>query len=155
VGKVANAAVAARARAQERLAALNVERAARDRRIEDAAAAVFAELDGKAAAGERRALAVAAAQRAITDAELAEREAVAAADQRIAGCVAALKAEGLTVAQIVELVTLPATDVRRLLRDPAPARPADQPDGRPDDVSPDGESVDPGCVVRGEAMSAS
>ena len=145
MGRVANSAVAARARAQERLAALHVERAARDRRIEDAAAAVFAELDGKALAGERRALAVAAAQRAITDAERAEREAVAAADQRIGGWVAALKAEGLTVAQIAELVTLPASDVRRLLRDPPLARPADQPDGRPDDVSPDGRSVDPGA----------
>ncbi len=135
MGKVANAAVAARARAQERMAALHVQRAARDRRIEDAAAAVFAELDRKAAAEERRALAVAAAQRAITDAERAEREVVATADQRIAGWVAALKAEGLTVTQIAELVTLPATDVRRLLRDPAPTRPADHPDSSPDGQS--------------------
>lgn len=128
MGRVANSAVAARARAQERLAALHVERAARDQRIEDAAAAVFAELDEKTLAGERRALAVAAAQRAITDAELAERAAVTAADQRIAGWAAALKAEGLTIGQIAELVTLPASDVRRLLRDPARARPTDQPD---------------------------
>lgn len=132
MGRVANSAVAARARAQERLAALHVGRAARARRIEDAAAAVVAELDGKALAGERRALAVAAAQRAITDAELAERAAVTAADQRIAGWVAALKAEGLTVAQIAELVMLPASDVRRLLRHPAPAwAAADQPDAGP------------------------
>ncbi len=129
MGKVANAAVAARARAQERLAALHVERAARDQRIEDAAAAVFAEIDGKAAAEERRALAVAAAQRAIADAEQAEREAVTAADQRIAGCVVALKAEGLTVAQIAALVSMPASEVRRLLRVPVPGDPGD---GDPD-----------------------
>ena len=129
MGKVANAAVAARARAQERLAALHVERAARDQRIEDAAAAVFAEIDGKAAAEERRALAVAAALRAIADAERAEREAVTAADQRIAGCVVALKVEGLTVAQIAALVSVPSSEVRRLLRVPVPGDPGD---GDPD-----------------------
>lgn len=129
MGKVANAAVAARARAQERLAALHVERAARDQRIEDAAAAVFAEIDGKAAAQERRTLAVAAALRAIADAERAEREAVTAADQRIAGCVVALKAEGLTVAQIAALVSMPSSEVRRLLRVPVPGDPGD---GDPD-----------------------
>jgi DNA-directed RNA polymerase specialized sigma24 family protein len=123
---VANGAVAARARAQRRVAALHADRAARDARIEDAAAAVFAELDGKVRAGERRALAVQAAQRAVTDAEEAERVEVAAADQRIAGCVAALKAEGLTVAQIADLLTLPAGEVRRLLRTAADAAvPAD------------------------------
>lgn len=99
------------------------------KRIEDAAAAVFAEIDGKAAAEERRALAVAAAQRAIADAERAEREAVTAADQRIAGCVVALKAEGLTVAQIAALVSMPASEVRRLLRVPVPGDPGD---GDPD-----------------------
>ncbi|GGM09540.1 hypothetical protein [Nakamurella endophytica] len=126
MGKVANAAVAARARAQERMAALHAERAARDQRIEDAAADVFAELDAKTAAAARRALAVEAAQRAIADAEQAEREAVAAADARIGTGVAALKGEGLTVAQIAELVTLPAADVRRLLRGPAaPAAPVE------------------------------
>ena len=119
MGRVANGAVAARARAQQRVAALHADRAARDARIEDAAAAVFAELDGKVKAAQRRALAVAAAQRAITDAHRVEAEAVAAADQRIAGCVAALKAEGLTVAQIADLLTLPAGEVRRALRGPA------------------------------------
>ena len=116
MGTVANGAVAARARAQQRVAVLHADRAARDARIEDAAAAVFAELDGKVRAGERRALAVQAAQRAITDAHRVEAETVAAADQRIAGCVAALKAEGLTVAQIADLLTRPAADVRRALR---------------------------------------
>lgn len=121
MGRVSNAAVAARTRAQERMAALHADRAERDRRVEDAAAAVFGELNGKSAAGERRALAVQAAQRAIVEAERVEREAVAAADQRITGSVVALRDEGLTVTQIAELVTLPVADVRRMLRSPSAA----------------------------------
>jgi hypothetical protein len=116
VGKVANAEVAARARAKERLAQVWAARAERDRRIEDAVTAGVSAADAKAAAARQRDLAVEAAGLAVQEAERVAAEAIAAADERVAASAAALKVEGLGVAQIAELLSSPAAEVRRMLR---------------------------------------
>ena len=72
--------------------------------------------DAIRANAERRALAVAAAQRAIAAAERAERDANAAADEQILAAVRQLRADGLTVAEIAELVRLPVPRVRQLVK---------------------------------------
>jgi len=95
MGKTTNSAVAARKLARERRLKLDVDRAARDQRIEDAAAAVFV------AQGER-------------DDALA---AVAAAETSMAGSVRTLlDDEGLTQAQTADLLGLEAGEVRRLAK---------------------------------------
>jgi hypothetical protein len=116
VGAVTNSAMAARGRTRQRAAAELTGRAERDDRITAAAARVVAALEAIRANAERRALTVAAAQRAIADAERAERDANrAAADQLLAG-VLALRAEGLTVAAIADRVVVPVPRVRQLIK---------------------------------------
>ncbi len=95
MGKTTNSAVAARKLARERRLKLDEDRAARDQRIEDAAASVFV------AQGER-------------DDALA---AVAAAETSMAGSVRTLlDDEGLTQAQTADLLGLEAGEVRRLAK---------------------------------------
>ena len=81
--------------------------AERDTRIAAAAAQVAAALDTIRVNAERRTLAVAAAQRAIANAERDERDANTAADRQIRTGVGQLRADGLTVAAISELLQLP------------------------------------------------
>ena len=137
VGAVTNSAVTARARTRRRAAGELTGRAERDARIAAAAARVSAAQDTIRGNAERRALAVATAQRAVAAAERAvataeravaaaeravaaaerdERDANAAADQRIDAAVRQLRADGLTVATIAELLHLPAGQVRGLVR---------------------------------------
>ncbi len=95
MGKTTNSAVAARKLARERRMKLDEDRAARDERIEVAAAAVFV-----AQADREEALA-----------------AVTAAETSMAGSVRALlDAEGLTQAQAADLLGLDAGEVRRLAK---------------------------------------
>ena len=116
VGAVTNSAVTARARTRRRVAGELTGRAERDARIAAAAVRVAAAKDTIRGNAERRALAVAAAQRAIAAAERDERDANAAADRRIDAAVRQLRADGLTVAAIAELLHLPAGQVRGLVK---------------------------------------
>ena len=116
MAKVANAEVAARQRARERLAGVWAARAERDRRIEDAVTAGLAAADERVAVDRRRDLAVEAARLAMVEAERVADQERAAADERAAAAVAALRAEGLPLPQIAELLQLPVADVRRVLR---------------------------------------
>ena len=109
MGAVTNSAVTARSRTRRRAASGLTGRAERDARIAAAAAAVSAAQDTIRGNAERRALAVAAAERA-------ERDANAAADRRIDAAVRQLRADGLTVAAIAELLQLPAGQVRGLVK---------------------------------------
>jgi len=109
VGAVSNSAVTARARTHRRAVGELTGRAERDARIAAATAIVSVAQDTIRGNAERRALAVAAAERA-------ERDANAAADRRIDAAVRQLRADGLTVAAIAELLHLPAGQVRRLVR---------------------------------------
>jgi hypothetical protein len=120
VGAVTNSAMAARGRSRQRAAAELTDRAVRDDRITAAAARAVAALEAIRANGERRALAVAAAQRAIADAELAERDANrSATDQLLAG-VLALRGDGLTVAAIADRIGVPVPRVRQLIKQANP-----------------------------------
>ena len=65
---------------------------------------------------ERRALAVAAAELTIAGAERAERDANAAALEEILSAVRALRADGLTVAKIAELLQLSVPRVRQFIK---------------------------------------
>lgn len=95
MGKVTNSAVEARRRAKERRIKLYEDRAAKDERIETAAAAFFV---------------------AQTDREAA-LAALAAADAALAGQVRALTDdEGLTIAQTADLLDIEAAEVRRLVK---------------------------------------
>lgn len=95
MGKTTNSAVAARKLARERRMKLDEDRAARDERIEVAAAAVFV-----AQADRQDALA-----------------AVTAAETSMAGSVRTLlDAEGLTQAQTADLLGLDSGEVRRLAK---------------------------------------
>ena len=106
---VTNSAVTARARTRRRAAGELTGRAERDARIAAAATKISAAQDTIRGNAERRALAAAAAERD-------ERDANAAADRRIDAAVRQLRADGLTVAAIAELLHLPAGQVRRLVR---------------------------------------
>lgn len=98
MGDVRGAAVTAREKARRRRVLLDADRDARDRRVEQAAAAVFlAQLD-----------------------QARYEAGLAAADGAIAAGLSDLVKEGLTVEQVAELVEVPPARVRRLLK-PAPA----------------------------------
>ena len=132
MGAVTNSAVTARGRTQQRAAVQLADRAVRDARIAAAAAAASDAQVAIQANAERRALAVAAAELAIAGAERAERDANAAALEEILSAVRALRADGLTVARIAELLQLPVPRARQLVKqahtagsDGAPAATAD------------------------------
>ena len=116
VGAVTNSAVTARGRTQRRAAARLTGRAERDARIAAAATRASAARVAVQANAERRALAVAAAELAIAGAERAERDANAAALEEILSAVRALRADGLTVARIAELLQLPVPRVRQFIK---------------------------------------
>ena len=109
MGKSTNSAVAARARTRNRRVAAGVDKVARQARIAVATAEVQGAKTAIDAAREQSALAIAAA-RAV------ERDEVAAAETSIAEAVRRLSSERLTVAQVADLVGMPAPDVRRILR---------------------------------------
>lgn len=108
MGKVTNSAVEARRRAKERRIKLYEDRAAKDERIETAAAAFFV-------AQTDRTVALAA---------------IDTADSALAGQVRTLTDdEGLTVAQAADLLDVDAAEVRRLVKlagDAAPAKSAEK-----------------------------
>jgi len=120
VGAVTNSAVTARGRTQQRAAVQLAGRAERDARIAAAAARASDAQVAIQANAERRALAVAAAELAIAGAERAERDANAAALEEILSAVRALRADGLTVARIAELLQLPVPRVRQFIKQAHP-----------------------------------
>jgi len=122
VGKATSAALAGRARTRQRALTAGAVDAERELRLSAAAADARRALSEIEAARERAALAIAAA-RAV------EHDEVAAAEELLHAAVRRAAAERLTVAQVAELVGLPAPGVRRILRAAA----------GPDDVS----SADP------------
>ena len=109
MGKATSAALAGRVRTRRRAVEAGAEQVARELRLSAAAAEARRAREAIDAARERAALAIAAA-RAVERDEVATAEAVRDAVVRRAAD------EGLTVAQVAELVGLPATDVRRILR---------------------------------------
>ncbi len=116
MGEATNSAVTARGREQRRAAAQLTGRAQRDTRIAAAAALVSAAQDTIRANAERRALTVAAAELAIAGAEREERDANAAAVAQLVSAVGQLRADGLTVAAIAELLQVSVPRVRQLIR---------------------------------------
>lgn len=116
MAKTASADVAARQRARARLAAMRAARAERDRRIEDGVTAALTASDERAAADQRYELAVEAAHLAVLEAErIAERDR-AVADEKIIEAIAGLRADGVSIGEIAELLSLPPADVRRMAR---------------------------------------
>ena len=116
MAKVANAGVAARQRARERLSAVWAARAERDRRIEDAVTAGLAAADDRVAADRRRDLAVEAARLAVVEAERIADQERAAADERVAQAVVTLRVDGVPVLQIADLLGIPVADAKRAAR---------------------------------------
>jgi hypothetical protein len=90
---------AARQKARDRRIALDVGREARDRRIEDAAACVFARLEERAEA----------------------EQTIAATNAVIGEALTRLACEGLSVDAIAELLELEVAEIRRLSRTAANA----------------------------------
>ena len=109
MGKATNAALAGRARSQRRSVTARADEAERELRLSAAAADVKRAQADIDAARERAALAIAAA-RAV------EHDEVAAAEELLHAAVRRAAAERLTVAQVAELVGMPAPGVRRILR---------------------------------------
>jgi len=118
VGKATSAALARRARTRQRALAAGAVDAERELRLSAAAADAHRALSDIDAARERAALAIAAARGV-------EHDDVAAAEELLHAAVRRAAAERLTVAQVAELVGMPAPGVRRILRAAA----------GPDDVS--------------------
>ena len=115
MGKATNKALAGSGRSQRRAVAAGAEDAERDLRLTAAAAEAKRALALIESARERTALAI-AADRAT------ERDEVAAAEAILQAAVRRAAAERLTVAQVAELVGLPAPGVRRILRTAAAPR---------------------------------
>lgn len=120
MGKVTNNAVEARKRAKERRIKLYEDRAAKDERIETAAAAFFvAQTDRTAALA-----------------------AIDTADTALAGQVRTLTDdEGLTVAQTADLLDVDASEIRRLVKLTADAGPVKSAEKSADDSGSKVEQV--------------
>ena len=110
VGKATNAALAGRARTRQRALAAGAVDAERELRLTAAAADAHRALSAIEAARERAALAIAAARATGTRRGRRGRGTCSHAAVRRAA------AERLTVAQVAELVGMPAPGVRRILR---------------------------------------
>ncbi len=126
MGKTTNEAVTARETARKRLLALNADRAARDARIEAAAAKVITTAgkltDATAAAQSARADARAGYEAALTRIDATYAAAVSKAEPAVAAGLVELTAEKLSPADVAALTDLPSADVKRLLKSaPAPA----------------------------------
>jgi len=128
MGKTTNEAVTARETARKRLAALNVDRAARDARIEAAAAKVITAAgkvtDATAAADAARADARAGYEAALSKIDATCAAAVGKAEPAVAAGLVELTAEKLSPADVAALTDLPIAEVKRLLKSAPAASPA-------------------------------
>jgi len=124
LGKTTNEAVTARDTARKRLLALNADRAARDARIEAAAAKVITTAgkltDATAAAESARADARTAYEAALSKIDATYAAAVGKAEPAVAAGLVELTAEKLSPADVAALTDLPSAEVKRLLKS-APA----------------------------------
>jgi len=124
MGKTTNDAVTARETARKRLLALNADRAARDARIEAAAAKVITTAgkltDATAAADAARADARTGFEAALTRIDATRAAAVSKAEPAVAAGLVELTAEKLSPADVAALTDLPVAEVKRLLKS-APA----------------------------------
>jgi hypothetical protein len=124
LGKTTNEAVTARDTARKRLLALNADRAARDARIEAAAAKVITTAgkltDATAAADAARADARTGYEAALTRIDATYAAAVGKAEPAVAAGLVELTAEKLSPADVAALTDLPSAEVKRLLKS-APA----------------------------------
>ncbi len=124
MGKTTNEAVTARDTARKRLLALNADRAARDARIEAAAAKVITTAgkltDAAAAAESARAEARTGYEAALTRIDATYAAAVGRAEPAVAAGLVELTAEKLSPADVAALTDLPSAEVKRLLKS-APA----------------------------------
>jgi len=124
VGKTTNDAVTARETARKRLLALNADRAARDARIEAAAAKVITTAgkltDATAAADAARAEARTGYEAALNRIAATYAAAVSKAEPAVAAGLVELTAEKLSPADVAALTDLPVAEVKRLLKS-APA----------------------------------
>lgn len=125
MGKTTNGAVSRRQsaaeKAREARIKLHRDRDARDARVEAAAAEVFTAQDEIAAADDTLAAARAATAAAVAAAEAEHEKATRSGEAAVSAALRKLTAEKLSGAEIVELTSLPAADVRRLTRT-APAQ---------------------------------
>ena len=120
MGKTTNEAVNAREKARKRLLALNADRAARDTRIETAAAKAITAAErtttARTEADAARADARLAYEAALTKIDAAEQSARGKAEPAVAAALAELAAEKLSAGDIAALTDVPVADVRRLLK---------------------------------------
>lgn len=138
MAKVTNAGIAVRRRARERWAGALGKQAERERRVAAAVAAGLAAADERVAVDRRRDLAVEAARLAMVEAERVADRQRAAADERAADAVRALRAEGVSLARVAELLRLTVTDVRRHLGASAAGGPGSDRSVASPDPAPDG-----------------
>jgi len=112
--------VTARETARKRLLALNADRAARDARIEAAAAKVITTAgkltDAAAAADSARAEARTGYEAALSKIDATRAAAVAKAEPAVAAGLVELTAEKLSPADVAALTDLPVAEVKRLLK---------------------------------------
>ena len=124
MGKTTNDAVNARETARKRLLALHADRAARDARIEAAAAKVITAAgkltDATAAADAARADARTTYEAVLAKIDATRAAAVSRAEPAVATGLVEMTAEKLSPADVAALTDLPVAEVRRLLKS-APA----------------------------------
>ena len=120
MGKTTNDAVTARETARKRLLALNADRAARDARIEAAAAKVITTAgkltDATTAAESAGADARTAYEAALAKIDATRAAAVSKTEPAVAAGLVELTAEKLSPADVAALTDLPVADVKRLLK---------------------------------------
>ena len=120
MGKTTNDAVNARETARKRLLALNADRAARDARIEAAAAKVITTAakvtDATAAADAARADARTAYEAALSKIDATRAAAIGKAEPAVAVGLMELATEKLSPADMAALTDLPVAEVKRLLK---------------------------------------
>jgi len=128
MGKTTNEAVTARETARKRLLALNADRAARDARIEAAAAKVITTAgkltDAAAAADSARAEARTGYEAALSKIDATYAAAVSKAEPAVAAGLVELTAEKLSPVDVAALTDLPSAEVKRLLKSAPTAAPA-------------------------------
>ena len=120
MGKTTNDAVNARETARKRLLALNADRAARDARIEAAAAKVITTAakvtDATAAADAARTDARTAYEAALSKIDATHAAALGKAEPAVAAGLMELATEKLSPADVAALTDLPIAEVKRLLK---------------------------------------
>lgn len=126
MGKTTSEAVTARQRARDNMARLLADRAARDKRIEDGTTDVLDSLDKVSALDSTFDAAVADAQAAydaaVAKAKTARDRSAGNYDVKVSAAVAALRADGVSAADIADLTGLTRAEVTRRSAAATPAK---------------------------------